>query len=68
MAAGPQRKITARMLLAHTSGMNSGADYRAILDENVEAFALCSEPDRAAGERVIYSDLGFIALGVVLDE
>jgi CubicO group peptidase (beta-lactamase class C family) len=59
--------ITARMLLAHTSGMNSGADYRAILDENVEAFALGSELVAKPGERVIYSDLGFIALGVVLE-
>jgi CubicO group peptidase (beta-lactamase class C family) len=44
----PQAAITLRMLLAHTSGMQSGADYRTL------------------GERVIYSDLGFIALGVVL--
>jgi len=62
----PQRAITSRMLLAHTSGMNSGADYRAILDENVETFALCAEPLAPVGERVVYSDLGFIALGVVL--
>jgi CubicO group peptidase (beta-lactamase class C family) len=60
------RAITARMLLAHTSGMNSGADYRAILNDNVEAFALHSELIARPGERVIYSDLGFIALGVVL--
>lgn len=61
------RAITARMLLAHTSGMNSGADYRAILNENVEQFALCSELIAAPGERVIYSDLGFIAVGVLLE-
>lgn len=59
------RAITLRMLLAHTSGMNSGADYRAILDENVEAFALTSPLTAAPGERVIYSDLGFIALGAI---
>jgi len=62
----PPRAITSRMLLAHTSGMNSGADYRAILDENVETFALCTEPIAPEGERVVYSDLGFIALGVAL--
>jgi CubicO group peptidase (beta-lactamase class C family) len=61
-----RRAITGRMLLAHTSGMNSGADYRAIMDENVETFALCSELIARPGERVIYSDLGFIALGVIL--
>jgi CubicO group peptidase (beta-lactamase class C family) len=62
----PQAAITARMLLAHTSGMNSGADYRAILSENVERFALNADLIAAPGERVIYSDLGFIALGVLL--
>lgn len=62
----PHEKITARMILAHTSGMNSGADYREILGENVEDFALRSELIADPGERVIYSDLGFIALGVVL--
>jgi CubicO group peptidase (beta-lactamase class C family) len=59
------RTITLRMLLAHTSGMNSGADYRAILDENVETFALNSALLAKPGARVIYSDLGFIALGAV---
>ena len=59
--------ITARMLLAHNSGMNSGADYRAILDENVERFALTAALLAAPGERVIYSDLGFIVLGVAIE-
>jgi CubicO group peptidase (beta-lactamase class C family) len=63
----PQAVITARMLLAHTSGMNSGADYRSILDENVESFALRAELIAAPGERVVYSDLGFIAIGIALE-
>jgi serine-type D-Ala-D-Ala carboxypeptidase len=59
--------ITARMLLAHDSGMDSGADYRKLLDHNVEQYAL-SEPLLATpGERVVYSDLGFIVLGVLLE-
>ncbi|HTU70193.1 MAG TPA: serine hydrolase domain-containing protein [Candidatus Baltobacteraceae bacterium] len=63
----PHEAITLRMLLAHTSGMNSGADYRAILNDDVRSFAL-SRPLVAQPEaRVIYSDLGFIALGVVLE-
>jgi serine-type D-Ala-D-Ala carboxypeptidase len=66
-SAGERARITARMLLSHTSGMNSGADYRAILDENVERFALASDLVARPGERVIYSDLGFIVLGVVLE-
>jgi len=51
------------MLLSHTSGMNSGADYRELLARNVVAFALERELAAAPGERVIYSDLGFIAAG-----
>jgi CubicO group peptidase (beta-lactamase class C family) len=59
--------ITLRMLLAHTSGMNSGADYRTILDENVERFALTRALVAAPGASVIYSDLGFIALGAAIE-
>lgn len=64
--AMPHRAITARMLLAHTSGMNSGADYRTILDDNVEHFALSRAPASPPGAGVIYSDLGFIALGALI--
>jgi CubicO group peptidase (beta-lactamase class C family) len=59
--------ITLRMLLAHTSGMQSGADYRVLLGENVEQFALGQPLNAAPGERVVYSDLGFIALGAILE-
>lgn len=59
--------ITTRMLLAHTSGLNSGADYRQLLGTDVAAFSrvrpLVGEP----GAQVIYSDLGFITLGVALE-
>ncbi|HEY9084405.1 MAG TPA: serine hydrolase domain-containing protein [Candidatus Tyrphobacter sp.] len=63
----PQAAITARMLLAHDSGMNSGADYRLLLDRNVESFALTEPLVAEPGERVIYSDLGFIVLGMLLE-
>jgi CubicO group peptidase (beta-lactamase class C family) len=63
----PHAVITARMLLDHTSGMNSGADYRTIAGENVERFALERDLVAEPGERVIYSDLGFIALGVLVE-
>lgn len=59
--------ITLRMLLAHTSGMNSGADYRQLLDSNIVDFALHRELIERPGERVIYSDLGFIVLGTLLE-
>ncbi len=58
--------ITLRMLLAHTAGMRSGADYRTLLDRNVEGFALTESLVGRPGAGVVYSDLGFIALGVLL--
>jgi CubicO group peptidase (beta-lactamase class C family) len=54
------------MLLAHNSGMNSGADYRELLNHNVVRFALERDLVAEPGERVIYSDLGFIAIGEIL--
>jgi beta-N-acetylhexosaminidase len=63
----PHASITLRMLLAHTSGMNSGADYRTILGENVERFALTRPLAATPGAGVIYSDLGFIALGAAIE-
>jgi CubicO group peptidase (beta-lactamase class C family) len=65
--ARQKARITLRMLLAHTSGMDSGADYRTLFGENVARFVLARPLLAEPGERVIYSDLGFIALGVVLE-
>lgn len=59
--------ITLRMLLAHTSGMNSGADYRTLFDKNVAHFTLMRPLVGVPGERVLYSDLGMIALGMLLE-
>jgi serine-type D-Ala-D-Ala carboxypeptidase len=64
---GAHAAITLRRLLAHDSGMNSGADFRTLMDANVARFALERELAATPGERVIYSDLGFIALGVVIE-
>jgi len=58
--------ITPRHLLAHTSGMQSGADYRELLGDDVERFSLLRPLVAGVGNGVIYSDLGFIALGVAL--
>jgi CubicO group peptidase (beta-lactamase class C family) len=58
--------ITLRMILAHTGGFRSGADYRTLFGEHVETFALREPPVALPGERVLYSDLGFIALGALL--
>jgi CubicO group peptidase (beta-lactamase class C family) len=54
------------MLLAHVAGLRSGADYRTLLDRNVESFALREPLVGTPGRDVVYSDLGFIALGVLL--
>ncbi len=58
--------ISLRMLLAHISGMQSGADYRVLTFENVERFARECPLVARPGERVIYSDIGFIVLGELL--
>ncbi len=58
--------ITLRMILAHVAGFRSGADYRTLLDRDVEAFALTEPLVAMPGRDVVYSDLGFIALGTVL--
>jgi CubicO group peptidase (beta-lactamase class C family) len=55
-----------RMILAHTGGFRSGADYRTLFDEHIETFALREPLVAQPGERVVYSDLGFIALGAAL--
>jgi CubicO group peptidase (beta-lactamase class C family) len=62
-----QETLTLRMLLAHVSGMQSGADYRTLLDEAITSYALTRPLVAAPLERVIYSDLGFIAIGVLLE-
>jgi serine-type D-Ala-D-Ala carboxypeptidase len=58
--------IVLRDILAHRAGFRSGADYRTLLDADVEAFALREPLVAAPRERVVYSDLGFIALGAIL--
>jgi CubicO group peptidase (beta-lactamase class C family) len=58
--------ITLRRILAHDAGFKSGADYRTLFDRDVETFALGEELAAPPGERVIYSDLGFISLGVIM--
>ena len=61
--------ITLRMILAHDAGFASGADYRGLLESGVrvEEYALTRELVAAPREKVVYSDLGFIALGVILE-
>lgn len=60
------RFVTLRRILEHDGGFQSGADYRTLLDQSVEAYALTAPLAAGPGARVIYSDLGFIALGTIL--
>jgi CubicO group peptidase (beta-lactamase class C family) len=59
--------ITLRMLLAHDAGLNSGADFRLLLDANIVDYALERELVGVPGQKVVYSDLGFIVLGALLE-
>lgn len=59
--------ITLRMLLAHDAGLNSGADFRLLLDSNIVDYALDRELIGIPGQTVVYSDLGFIVLGALLE-
>jgi CubicO group peptidase (beta-lactamase class C family) len=58
--------VTLRMILAHVGGFRSGADYRTLFDANVESFALRTPLALPPGSDVLYSDLGFIALGAIM--
>lgn len=59
--------IVLRDILAHRAGFRSGADFRTLLDTDVAAFALREPLVAVPRERVVYSDLGFIALGTILE-
>jgi CubicO group peptidase (beta-lactamase class C family) len=59
--------ITLRDILAHISGIHSGADYRVLLDHNVVEYTLHRPLAERPRTTVIYSDLGFIALLVAVE-
>jgi CubicO group peptidase (beta-lactamase class C family) len=65
-----KEKITIEDLLLHTSGLiadNPEADYRDGRDKALERlYAL--KPATARGERFVYSDLGYIVLGQVVEK
>lgn len=66
--ADDKRAVSVRHLLTHTSGLpawqplylTAGGDRNRVLD------TIAAQPlERAPGERVVYSDLGFITLGLL---
>lgn len=69
-AAHGKEHITLRQLLLHTSGLiadNALVDYQEGHDEAIEKL-LSLKPIRPAGECFVYSDVGFLTLGQVIEE
>jgi CubicO group peptidase (beta-lactamase class C family) len=64
-----RRTVTIRQLLTHSSGLPAHKDYFLTLHSKREVIAaICKEPlDYAPGTKMIYSDLGFILLGEILE-
>ena len=64
-----RKAVTIRSLLTHTSGLPAHRDYFLTLHSKREyVAALCREPlEYAPGTKTVYSDLGFIVLGEILE-
>jgi beta-N-acetylhexosaminidase len=72
-ALGPnpawRHKVTVRHLLTHTSGLPAHVDYYKTCKSEAEVVArIMAEPLAAApGEKEVYSDLGYILLGAIIE-
>ncbi|SCL37603.1 CubicO group peptidase, beta-lactamase class C family [Micromonospora rhizosphaerae] len=70
-AAGGKQDVTVRMLLTHTSGLPAWAPlwsaYASPAERFAAALATPLAPGATPGTRYVYSDLGLIALGVLLE-
>jgi CubicO group peptidase (beta-lactamase class C family) len=64
-----RKTVTIRNLLTHTSGLPAHKDYFLALHSQREFIAaICREPlEYAPGTKSVYSDLGFILLGEILE-
>jgi beta-glucosidase-like glycosyl hydrolase/CubicO group peptidase (beta-lactamase class C family) len=64
-----RKTVTIRNLLTHTSGLPAHKDYFLTLHSKREFIsAICKEPlEYAPGSKTIYSDLGFMLLGEILE-
>jgi CubicO group peptidase (beta-lactamase class C family) len=70
-AAGGKEAVTVRMLLTHTSGLPAFAPlwsrYQTPAERFAAALATPLTPGATPGTRYVYSDLGLIALGVLVE-
>jgi beta-N-acetylhexosaminidase len=64
-----RKTVTIRHLLTHSSGLPAHRDYFLTLHSKREYIdAICREPlEYAPGTKAVYSDLGFILLGEILE-
>src|SRR4029077_16401297 len=64
-----RKEVTIRNLLTHSSGLPAHQDYFLTLHSKRQFIAaICKEPlEYAPGTKTIYSDLGFILLGEILE-
>jgi beta-N-acetylhexosaminidase len=64
-----RKTVTVRNLLTHSSGLPAHQDYFLTLHSKRQFIAaICKEPlEYAPGTKTIYSDLGFILLGEILE-
>ena len=67
--ADSRKMVTVRNLLTHSSGLPAHKDYFLTLHSKREFIAaICREPlEYTPGTKTIYSDLGFILLGEILE-
>ena len=60
-------RISWRHLLAHNSGLPAGVDLKVAVDElDARTRVLAISPEGPPGERVVYSDVGFMLLGFAI--
>ncbi|HZT57924.1 MAG TPA: serine hydrolase domain-containing protein [Pyrinomonadaceae bacterium] len=70
-ATGEKRAVTVRQLLTHTSGLPAWRPLYLLADGDPARVleVIAAQPlERTPGSRVVYSDLGFITLGLLLQK